>query len=102
MNTPPLSSSPAHPALLEREIGRLAFELSAEGLVIRGLPNGPLALTVDETLALADFWRTPGARQLAARAWLNEQHTLALADAADEAEGDETRHKTHAGRKRAA
>lgn len=76
-----LPSTPSNPAELRREIGTLTFELSPDGLTIVGLPGGHLTMTVDETLALADFWRTPGARLLAARAWLAEQHAAVVGQA---------------------
>lgn len=78
VSTPTLSSTPSSPAALEREIGPLTFELSADGLVIRGLPLGAVRLTVEEALAVFDFTRTAGARNLVNRAWLAEQHAAAL------------------------
>jgi hypothetical protein len=77
-----LPSTPANPAALERELDGLRFELSDAGLAVYGLPRGPLALTVGETLGLLTFLRSPGAARLIARAWLAEQHAAVISQEA--------------------
>lgn len=75
-----LPSSPANPATLQREIGPLFFRLTAEGLTLFRPGHEPLRLDPEEALALADFWRTPGARSLVNRAWLAHQHAVERAE----------------------
>lgn len=81
---PPIASTPSSPARIERQIGALVITLDAAGLVISDLSQlgaEPITLTIDSTLALFDFARTAGARQLVNRAWLAAQHAAALDEA---------------------
>lgn len=80
----PLSSSPASPAVIAREIGPLRFELSADGLSVAGPVGGEVRFDVEQALALSDFLRGPGARVLITRSWLAGQHAAALAAQGDE------------------
>lgn len=80
---PSISSTPASPTMIARAIGGLDFALTPEGLVVRGLPRGPVTLTIEESLALFDFTRTAGARSLVNRSWLAQQHAEGLAESAD-------------------
>lgn len=77
---PPISSTPSAPAVISRAIGKLAFCLDATGLEITNLEEiaPAVKLSVDDALALADFLRGPGVRQLVNRAWLASQHAAAL------------------------
>jgi hypothetical protein len=77
MSTPVISSTPSSPARIAREIGGMHFTLDADGLSIAGR-GAPIRLSVEETLALFDFARSAGARQLVNRAWLAEQHAVVI------------------------
>jgi hypothetical protein len=82
-----LSSSPASPSRITREIGGLFISLSENGLSVSRTSPGdgpPVKLTPSEALALSDFLRGPGARTLISRAWLAEQHAEALESADSE------------------
>lgn len=97
---PLVANTPANPSTLQRTIGGLTFTLDAEGLAIVGLegspPGSPIHFNPDAALALSDFLRSPGARGLVNRAWLAEQFSAMVFPPA-QAEGDERRHKRHAG-----
>lgn len=80
MSSPTLSSTPTNPTTIAREIGGVHFRLSPDGLEIIGLAAGRLTLDLSEALALSDFARTAGVRQLVNRAWLAQQHAAALAE----------------------
>lgn len=75
-----LTSSPFQPAALVREIGDLSFALDTEGLRISSTTQGVIHFDVADTLAIFDFVRTAGARQLVNRAWLAEQHAAAITE----------------------
>lgn len=81
MSSPTLQSTPSNPTRIERTIGGLSFTLTPEGLQIDDMHFGPLSFSAEQALALSDFLRGPGARNLIARSWLAEQHAAALAEA---------------------
>lgn len=100
-----LTSSPSSPTDIYRDIGKLEFHLNTEAFTISELEGpGLYRFTISEALALMVFFRGPGVASLLNRAWLAEQHAAALARADDDADDadDETRHKLHAGARKAA
>lgn len=73
-----LTSTPAGPTRIRRDVDGIAFELTPAGLTIEGASDAPIVLNISAALALADFLRTPGARPLIVRAWLAEEHAAGI------------------------
>jgi hypothetical protein len=88
-----LASTPTAPATIGRCINGVQFELDSTGLHADRLSKGQREgrFSLDDALALADFFRSPGVYRLLHRAWLAQQHAdyLYFAECEDQfGEGD--------------